>query len=623
MKVLNKILLSIPVVLMISGCDLFEKKEEEVIISLDSYEDDFGVANATIDSYIVDCTENVYTEKKCRVKTETTSDFVSLTTDEWGVDEVKKVMNTFTYGITASESQIAKWAEMAPSTAIEEVMNFDAHNPLLKPSPTNNLNSFTKIEDISSLLYNYYKETNVGLADRFALPSKFPRGDIESALITSNLGYNPLRLRIGLWETSYHQVINTNVDVLNAINTWNYFDNIVEGIAAGTPYEEILAKSATSTNIMYMYKQFDNVYKNNTLVGNDDFAREYNQLFFGILGKDNLSYYENTTIENTALVLTGMKNIHTNFTAANGDIFGGPGYSVIPVNTLHYAKPVEISEKMVQNENVIDGLMEIAKISIDTDESLDTLPLIIIEGLADDNLKNNIHKMETVRNAWKIMPKKDILAFLKKYAISRSFHSNDRIKYLSTMDRTMKIYNLMNVEDKMPHHVLRPRNEMEQEGYTMYVPGKGVFGNWTGVDIKNNTNVYKEYYNGAANQRYYNIYPNQDMSKLIDSSVSNNVKDITEYLWSKFVGDNLKNFGIIERLHVYALLKTGNDFNSAYGVSADIDLNVFDSSNSVRADFKSLETSEVDLNNNEIRNNIAKVVNFIIAMPYALYEEGV
>ncbi len=44
---------------------------------------------------------------------------------------------------------------------------------------------------------------------------------------------------------------------------------------------------------------------------------------------------------------------------------------------------------------------------------------------------------------WRALPEKNLLTFLRKYAISDLFHSSDRIKYHSSFDRSLIMHNQM------------------------------------------------------------------------------------------------------------------------------------------------------------------------------------
>jgi len=556
-----------------------------------------------------------------RIKSSITSDFVPLTNEQWTDKEVRKVLNTFTYGATATEAQIKLWADMKPIDAINEIMDLNTTNLKVKNIGPSFISDRRNLEDLIEDIYRKYDDLDMSIKGVYDIGAHFASGYVISDLIVDNTNYNPFRIRLGLWETNYHQVINSKIDNILSINVYHYFDDIVNGIQEGMSYQDILSRSASSTPIMYMYKQFDNKYINGELTTNDDFAREYNQLFFGILGKDNLSYYENVTVENTANVLTGMTDDYQHTTNEFGTSWG-PAYYVTPTS-YHYNQSVELLFNTIANEDVIKGLQEIADIAINNDESERTLPLIIIGGLADDNLDENINKKETIINAWKLMDKKDLLYFLKKYAISRCFHSSDRIRYLSSPDRVIKIFNLLNFEGKTPNNPIKIKTELDFDNFTIFEPAKGVFGNYTGLDIKDNSNTITNTYNKAIHNDYNFLYPSTDYRNIIDFDISDKIKEIAEYLWNKMIGDNLKHFGILERAEVYSLLLYGKDLNTYFNIDTELTDENFKNDSELNKIYLDMENSTIDLTDDKYNNNIRDAINFILGTPYILFEEGV
>jgi len=539
--------------------------------------------------------------------------------DSWSKNTVNKILNTFTYGIVASQEQIEAWVDMPPEEAIEEIITMDGFNKKLR----NRENTFLTEEE--DKLEYILQEASVRYPNSaFNFNARLTNGELLSVLIMDNTNYNPTRLKVGLWETNYHQVINSKVDALFSFNVYHYFDDIVEGIENNIGYQNILSKSATSSPIMYMYKQFENKFTNNKLSVNDDFAREYNQLFFGILGKNDLAYYEDVTIENTARALTGIDANYDSYTTINGEeTLSAPSYYIKENAGNHYHGMLEILGEFISHSGVKEALEEIARIAITKNESIKNLPVMIINGLADSNLENNSNTTQRIINEWKEnVNHPDLLSFIRKYAISKEFHSETRLKYLSSLDRLMKTYNLLNFEGKKPYSYTKLIQELEKENYKIFFPAKGVFGNLTGEDIINNSNIISAFYNRAANQEYSGIYPGMDFSKMIDKDIDNNVKDITEFIWNRFVGDNLKNFGQMERLHIYSLLLYGKNYNDY--IQSDIDYTEEYIESDIDTGNKIIDMSEeyIDINTTNIKRNLKYVTNFVLGLPFMWFEEG-
>ena len=543
--------------------------------------------------------------------------FSTLNNDEWNKNTVNKVLNTFTYGIVAKQSQIQTWADMNATDAIKEIITMEGFNDKLNKYNTSFLDkNETRIEILSEIFYNRYNGGN------FRLECRLSNGEIITPLLLDNTNFNPTRLKIGLWETNYHQVINAKIDALHCLNIHHYFDDIVEGINDNVDYHKILSKSAHSTPIMFMYNQFDNKYINGTFLLNDDFAREYNQLFFGILGVDNLSYYENTTIENTAKILTGIDKARRDYTTLDGlETVNAPDYYVLENPLEHYSGTLEILENNIQQSSVEEGLNKIGEIAIRDKEGSDNLPIIIIEGLSDDNL--DYETKEKIRNEWKNnLSHPNFLQFIQKYAISHSFHNENRLKYLSSLDRVMKTYNLLNFEGKKPINIHKINYELLKEDYKIFFPAKGVFGNLTGEDILNNSNVFSVFYNRAANIEYSNTYTDMDFSKMIDDNVEKNIKSISEFVWNRFIGDNLKNFGKMERLHIYSILAHGVDYNEYKNTNIIYTEEYINNDQNILNDIEDMSKLTINLIDTTNKTRIKYITHFVLGLPFMWFEEG-
>ena len=587
------------------------------IILFNACKDDDNIPQILNDINISSSYEPIF-----RVKTQESNDFVTLSEKDWNINSVNKILNTFTYGIKSNLNQINLWANMKPEDAIKEMLSFDSINYKIR----NNKNSFITDQNISLVqaTEKFYEKYEQAV---YFIQSRFSKGWTQTNLIVDNTNYNPFKIKLGLWETNYHQVLTSQIDQLYILHNNMYFDQITKDIFDNVPYQNIMAHSASTMPILLMYNQFDNVYDdtNDILTVNDDFAREYNQLFFGILGVDNLSYYENTTIESTSKILTGMNKKWITFENSTGTA-GGYDFITYPDSDNHFNYEVEANQQIIQNTDFQSGLYNLANVNINITESQENLPIMIISGLADDNIEANIFKKNTIINAWKNMEEKNILLFLQKYAISYSFHSSDRIKYMSSLDRYMKVYNLLNFEGKTPKNVYIMKNQLEKDKFVIDVPAKGVFGNWTGVDVKDNTEVFTNFYTNSINNTYNDTYTEPiDFSKIIDENIDkNNIKEVAEFLWSKLIGDNLKNFNELERLQTYSLLFSGKDYNSYANITENISENDIYQNFIVNQDFIKLEKSSI-INTTDIDMNtrINNTVHFILGTPYNLYEEGI
>src|SRR5690606_2618619 len=103
----------------------------------------------------------------------------------------------------------------------------------------------------------------------------------------------------------------------NAPQIRTMYDKAMATLAQDAYFADTLTSGATSVALATQYGHHDNRFNatSMTFSGNDDFVREYHQLLFGILGELDpqdpdaqayKDYYENVTVENTAIALTGM-----------------------------------------------------------------------------------------------------------------------------------------------------------------------------------------------------------------------------------------------------------------------------------------------------------------------------
>ncbi len=584
---------------------------------------------------------------------ETLEIFTPISDEEWNEVAVRKVLNTFAYGGFASDEQIKVWAKMNPQEAIKEIITFDFVNEKLSPSD----NNFPVPQD--KTLKGLWEEWSSNSND-YILPStkeslKTPFGNAPEKLwyrAVNKRGLNPVRQKIGLWETNYHLSISLGGGV-NSHQIVRYYDDILNGLEKNEPYEDILTTAATSAAIATQYTHRKNKYKNGKFFGNEDFAREYHQLFFGILGDYNHEYHEGITIKNTAKALT---DIRINFVKypysdikllSDTPIFG---------TRFHYKGSLEILGEIITGNNAYEKIYKLSKIAINHPESLNNLPVMIIKGLADDNLTEE--KIKVIRDSWKKMNPKNLLEFLRQYAISKTFHSPDRIKYLNSIDRNVLITNLLTLNNEESYlELYKTWNYVREEGVILFKPTHKVFGSQTGEEASISAIVFKQAYNRSIKNLWqikkayecvrdenYKCIKDKDGNRIItwekewekvlpkDENGNYNVKVIAEWLWNRFIGDGLKHFGILERIQVYSLLAKGKDFSfvvdknnplKAY-TSEEIKSNPDLQKVILELENTNLEYLDSGNTNKRLREKekIGLAVAFIIATPYMFVQEG-
>ena len=115
------------------------------------------------------------------------------------------------------------------------------------------------------------------------------------------------------------------------------------------------------------------------------------------------------------------------------------------------------------------------------------------------------------------------------------------------------------------------------------------------------------------------------------------VRDVSQWLWQRFVADGWKNYGALEKAHLHALLATGHDLGyylhdtlpgepnptiiyygeSFADTSSPASLAVLAAGDMDLA----LDSSDPDTRSNANRR-IQRAIAFIAATPYTFIEEG-
>ena len=562
----------------------------------------------------------------------------NLVTDAlWDNTAVRRVLHTFAYGGFASDAQIQAWADMPPQTAIAQILTFAPTNDLLSPPEADNIQSHLQVGgkdrtlqalqevwmDSANLDNRYATLLNPGAVRLFKpLPSAISMLDNYSMkytwiAATNKRGLNPFRQRVGVWLTDYIMSVHTDA-AQSFVPVRTMYDEAMDMLAQGSNFAAVLGDGAASAAIAIQYGHRNNTY--NKVTGqfnvNDDFAREFNQLFFGIHGvrpgyaESTISvldplckldpaceykqYYENYTVKNTANALTGMQMPGVYF--YNGKY----AYASDQINfqstqnvNNHFSGALEILNFFApRNTTNVTGataeakLANLAQIAINDPESELNLPVKIASYFADDNLDDPTKT--ALRSGWKASGK-NLLSFLRAYAVSQEFHSVKRVKYMNAVDRNMRIY-LQNTVDNTESYLnyntggygaMTPNSRIQAQDAELFHPKHFVFGGQTGVEAANNSQVFKQAYNANVIQHYQlglsgqtiavanPTYPDlttpywmKDWAKLIPKDINGNyvAGDVARWLWNHFIGDGGKNYGIQERAYITALLATGIDF---------------------------------------------------------------
>jgi len=588
---------------------------------------------------------------------------------DWDEAHVRRVLRAFAYGGQATESQIATWADMSASAAVSEILTFDTTNAKL--SPPEDLNedycgSLAELQDFWSSEgtdnpMNWFERKNYSTVNQNLDLSDRNLQNTWTKMISTR-GCNPFLHKMALFLTNYHgsiHVRNTRAGLIRA-----YYDDYVAALAAYDDFIEVMTVGARHAAVSQAYGHRDNKVKNGIFYGNEDFAREYLQLFFGVLGTtEDPEYYETTSIKNNALVLTGMYLDRTT------DAYGSDRPSDWWVSPIVFTDHTDVEGHYIRNEeyhyeNAMGGAscLEVlhadicgatADVKLDAlglvagnhPESLANIPVKVIGFFADDHLDED--KIEQLRGSW-AEAEFDLLAFMQEYAISTAFHSEATVKYFTAFDRNLIAQNatiLTNEENFGKPGYWAPYSRMFNQGVEVFEPVRNVFGHQTGVDALNNPFIFKDAYSQNSNNNFYHVasvgsYTLEDGGPPIDwakdwgpvipadGNGDHVVSDVATWLWNHLIGDGGKNFDVIARAQVQSLLATGRDFG--YEVdSSNRDPDIFYSSADINGGhagaaqtFSDHAVLTMDFTAQDDNERVGMAVNFITMTPYAFAMEG-
>ncbi len=548
---------------------------------------------------------------------------------DWDSAAVRRVLQTFAFGGGhISEAEIQHQADLAPDIAIKNLLNFAVHNPILSPSkknfsyPLNQENLMT----LGQFLASNHPQNPIAVKNRKKFLN-YKNGQLNPAWTwlysTLARGYNPFRQKIGFWETNYHLAVNVKAGVSgNQLGT--YYDNILTSLAdPAQPYQFTLAQAAGSAAIAVQYGHHKNVFKNGKCECNEDFAREYHQLFFGILGDNDSEYHENISIKNTANVLTGIK-------------ISGKSAAINHTGAHHYQGELDILHQKNLGNNSGQRLQLLSDLAIEHAESLANLPVKIIQQLADDNLTPD--KIVAIRAEWEQMQPKNLLNFLQKYAISSQFHSASRYKYTTALERHLRLLNQLVLNDSEIFYYLRP-NLFNHEGMKLFRPAHNVFGGQTSEEASNSSLIFLSQYNlSTADNQYFTRIENakwnwkKDWSQSIPSGLTYEyqVDKVGELLWQRLIGDNLKNYGVLERAHVNSLLAQGLDLMQVLKLQTETNSDIAQIllQEASKQQLQQLSATKLGLNSANVKHKkqanwrIGLAISFISATPYMFVNAG-
>ncbi len=493
---------------------------------------------------------------------------------EWNETSVRKVLNTLAYGGQATDDQIISWAEMDPQQAVAEMLTFEPVNEQLSPvsiadnypGPAANQTTFWNFSE-----YLSDPASNLPIEpmdrDRFGLDEWDFEGTWTRMVTTR--GLNPFRQKIGFWETNYHMATNLNTEV-NRHQMARYYDDILQTHESDGPYEEVIGVAALSAAVATQYEHRHNYWDpvDNEFHGNEDFAREIHQLFFGILGEQDplgVDHHEEITIKETAKALTDMQVKYSEILGRLPDVvtFG---------TSEHYPSNLnlDILNQQIPGSTAKERIENLVPYSIEHTESLENLPVMIIAGLLDDNLSQS--KIDSIRHTWANMYPKNLLDFLRAYAVSTLFHSADRVKYWTSFDRHIIVANKLSLNNTEALLDLYKADLFNRDTVEAFRPSHNVFGGQTGLEAAESQAAFQNNYNNVTLDYWRFARTDcadcdnggpwvKDWASAVPTNAQGEYKvtDVARWLWQHFIGDGWRNFGPLERAHLYGMLGSKRD----------------------------------------------------------------
>jgi len=588
---------------------------------------------------------------------------------DWSAGSVRRVLQAFAFGGHATDAQVERWARMKPEAAVIQMLNFEAVNKRLS-APGDDAAEFqcTSMTELQRLWGSDEPANPVRQFDRSFygmlnedLEQLSPVGlHLTWPRAMHTRGCNLFLHKTAFYLTNYHASIHVQNAGVGLIR--DYYDDTVSALMESSNFEDLMYQAAINGAVALAYGHFASWVHPFTgeFFGNDDFAREYFQLLFGIQGTmENPEYHEGVTIENNARLLTGM------MLDAGPDRFG----SVAPVDWLLSAinfsdhtdeagreiynrtahidfrdgprSCLEILHQQICGATASAKLRALGQVAASHPESMANIPLKLVRFFGDTVITSE--EAEGLQAAWEAA-ELDILRFLRGYAISTQFHAGDSFKYWSAFERNLIMHNattLDNEESFAKPFFLGPVLPMLQQNALVFAPTRDVFGGQTGNDAANDRFGFRSAWSqnvdnpealGTAEQ-YYRMAEDgapqlwrKDWSTVIPANAAGDrvVGEVAQWLWQRFIADSGTNFDAIAQAQVHALLATGFDFAAVVDRdNVDALYNSEDLKDGFAAEVnQALAATVMNFADREEQVRVGMAVNFITMLPYAFARTG-
>lgn len=587
----------------------------------------------------------------------------------WSERHVRRVLHAFANGSQASDARIAAWARMAPEQAVAEMLNFQPVHLGLSPTgegypgvgrcrSLRALMDFWSSDDPANPMRVANRPWYATLAQEQAIASPLHLY-LAWTRVMHSPGCNAFLHKTALYLTNYHAAIsvqNSGPTLMRA-----YYDDTVDALVNGADFVALMTGAAAHAALARAYGHMDNRFDmRGDFQGNDDFAREYFQLLFGIQGvTEDPLYHENVTIEHNAWLLTGMaldavpyawdSEFLLDWLVAPIEFsnhFDDAGRLILNRSRHHGARfggssCLEILRADICGGTALEKLEALGPVAAAHPESLAATPLKFIRFFADDRI--DPEEAADLRQAW-LEADFDLLAFLRAYAASTRFHGPGAVKVRNAFDRNLLIHNLNQLDAEQFDAELffeGPILRMFEQGALVFAPTRDVFGGQTGADVANDRFAFKQAWDAnvtnpaflARPEATYQPAPGRmpvtwrrDWGAVIpaDSQGSYTVAAVADWLWARFVNDGGAHFDPVARAQVHALLATGYDLGLLLEEEDPARVYTLEDATGGEAALASavLGAMVMDLDSAAGNERVGLAVNFITALPWTFAMEG-
>ncbi|MDZ4728564.1 MAG: DUF1800 family protein [Xanthomonadales bacterium] len=605
----------------------------------------------------------------------TLSGLTTLPQEQWNAVAVRKVLQSFAFGGHASEQQIKAWSEMPPELAITQMLNFEWLSPEFSaPDGDDESPEFCQsMTELQALWGSDDPANPMRAAERRFYALLGPNDQLSPvglylawsrAMYTR--GCNLFLHKMAFYLTNYHASIHIQNAGTGLIR--DYYDDTLSALNAGEDFIGLMLQAASNGAVAMAYGHASNYVHPITgmFSGNDDFAREYFQLLFGIEGAtEDLDYHEGVSIENNAKLLTGMAPdlvlnrfdsiARFDWLLSNIDFTDHVDSTGRRVRnrTAHYdfalgpSSCLEILHQSICGSTAAEKLQALGRVAAAHPESMAAIPLKLVRFFADTVITPD--EAMALQLAWDDADF-DLLRFIRAYAVSSQFHDPSRWKYWSAFERNLIVHNatLLDNEEAFAKPIFTdPLLRMSAQGAIPFAPIRDVFGGQTGNDAANDRFVFKNAW--AANvetpetlaavsqilQRDGSGNPprwSKDWRSVLPANQQGEyrVKEVAEWLWNRLITDGGQEFDMLARAQVYSLLATGFDFTLVLefndqalqgqeGIFTSADLQPGTIANQF---YEVLAGMQLDLADPRQQHQLGMAINFISMLPFAFASGG-